>query len=55
MSGTSMACPHVSGMAALLLSEQPDMTPEQVKDTLVSQGRGQGRGHWKGLWDRSCT
>ena len=35
MSGTSMACPHVSGVAALLLSEQPDLTPEQVRDTLV--------------------
>ena len=35
MSGTSMACPHVSGVAALMLSENPDLTPEQVKDTLV--------------------
>jgi minor extracellular serine protease Vpr len=34
--GTSMAAPHVSGAAALLLELHPGWTPEQVKSALVS-------------------
>lgn len=33
-SGTSMACPHVSGIAALLLSVRPDLTGQQVRDII---------------------
>ena len=36
MSGTSMASPYVSGVAALLLSLYPNMTPAQVKARLES-------------------
>ena len=35
-SGTSMATPHVSGAAALLLSKEPSLTPTQVKDRLMA-------------------
>ncbi|MDB9541356.1 S8 family serine peptidase, partial [Anabaenopsis arnoldii] len=34
-SGTSMASPHVAGAAALLWSENPTWTAEQVKDVLL--------------------
>jgi len=34
--GTSMAAPHVTGSAALLLQLHPSWTPEQVKSALVS-------------------
>ena len=41
-SGTSMAAPVVSGVAALLMSYFPDMTAAQVKDVLVESSRNLG-------------
>jgi subtilisin family serine protease len=35
VSGTSMAAPHVVGVAALYLSNHPDATPQQVSDALL--------------------
>ncbi|HEY9764954.1 MAG TPA: S8 family serine peptidase [Chroococcales cyanobacterium] len=38
MSGTSMACPHVVGAAALLLGKNPNLTIAQLRNALVSTG-----------------
>jgi hypothetical protein len=38
MSGTSMASPHVAGVAALYLSANPTATAQQVRDALVNNG-----------------
>eukprot|EP00002_Diphylleia_rotans_P038383 TRINITY_DN8723_c0_g1_i1.p1 TRINITY_DN8723_c0_g1~~TRINITY_DN8723_c0_g1_i1.p1 ORF type:complete len:598 (+),score=90.23 TRINITY_DN8723_c0_g1_i1:56-1849(+) len=35
ISGTSMACPHISGVAALLLSANPSLTYEQVYEAMA--------------------
>ena len=37
-SGTSMAAPHVTGVAVLVYSEFPDLTYQEVKDRLMQSG-----------------
>ncbi|QCS41674.1 S8 family serine peptidase [Natrinema versiforme] len=39
MPGTSMATPHVSGTAALLLSIEPDATPDEIETALTETAR----------------
>ncbi len=37
LSGTSMACPHVAGLCALVLSLNPNLTPVQVKNIILNK------------------
>jgi subtilisin len=44
MSGTSMASPHVAGVAALVLAANPSFTNAQVRDRLISTAEAIGTG-----------
>lgn len=40
--GTSYAAPHVAGLAALMLSRSPELTPNQVRDAILADCRSLG-------------
>ena len=53
MSGTSMAQPHASGTAALLLQVKPDLNPAQLKILMTKSAvptQGRSPGQWDAHW-----
>ncbi|WP_051304277.1 S8 family serine peptidase [Calidithermus chliarophilus] len=46
LQGTSMASPHVAGVAALVLAANPDLTPTQVRYLLASTASDLGAAGW---------
>jgi hypothetical protein len=52
MSGTSMATPHVTGAAALYLSDHPDATPAQVQSALIAAATANAVTNVSSKWPR---
>ena len=50
LSGTSMATPHVSGVAALIWSARPTATATEVREALVSTATDLGEPGWDTLY-----
>ena len=48
--GTSMATPHVAGLASLVWSHVPQLTNEQVKDVIVNTAVKLGAGDFDDAW-----
>jgi subtilisin family serine protease len=46
MDGTSMACPHVSGLALLIWSANLDLTNDEVRDIIESTADDLGPAGW---------
>ncbi|MGH7606305.1 MAG: S8 family serine peptidase, partial [Gemmatimonadales bacterium] len=50
LSGTSMASPHAAGVAALVLSRNPALTPDQLRAVLRTSAVDLGAPGWDPLF-----
>jgi subtilisin family serine protease len=60
LSGTSMAAPHVTGVAALVWSERPSLSPAQLRELLERTAKdlgppGKDEEHGHGLVQASAA
>gem|GEM_PF-3501287 len=55
MDGTSMAAPHVSGVAALVWSEYPSMSNDELRDRLQNTADDRGASGWDELYGYGCV
>lgn len=55
MSGTSMSCPMVAGGAALLKSNKPELTPEQIRNVLIATANPQPKANIGPIMDLAAA
>ncbi len=55
MSGTSMATPHVSGVAALVWSQYPSLSNEEVRTLLQNTAEDRGPSGWDQYYGFGCV